>query len=260
VLYCEPCDKEFNKKSAYEAHLATHEKCQHAGCAFVGSKKVVGAHFQSSHGAFSGSGYKMIDVEGQKFRVLLGSNPEEIVQWRAERKNKFPSVLNHRKEKADSNVGLEVSHKRVQGNDDEESNLPRKAMRKNDGDAEGDEGTGGDRRASFPCKFNYKNKKCSKGDTCPYSHTAAPLLCKRFSSTGRCLKGNSCMFVHDKKAARETTAGETGTLRGKAKGRLHLPDPAKGSLLRRLLDKDIRAEESLILQALDYLHRRNFLL
>ena len=40
VYYCEPCDKEFNSLSSFDAHKATHEACKHPGCVFTGSKKV----------------------------------------------------------------------------------------------------------------------------------------------------------------------------------------------------------------------------
>lgn len=92
VLFCEPCDKEFSTASSFEAHCKTHEPCRHPGCNFSASKKVVIAHFHGSHGLYSGSGFKTIDVEGQKFRVLLGTSPEEVAQWRADRKRKFPSA------------------------------------------------------------------------------------------------------------------------------------------------------------------------
>jgi hypothetical protein len=35
----------------------------------------VSAHWHGAHGSYSGSGFKMIDVEGQQFRVLLGTKP-----------------------------------------------------------------------------------------------------------------------------------------------------------------------------------------
>lgn len=91
-LYCEPCDKEFYEYKAYNAHLATHEKCKHPDCIFEGTRKVVIAHFHAAHGNYSGTGFKWIDVEGKKFRVLLGASPEEIEQWRSERKKKYPTL------------------------------------------------------------------------------------------------------------------------------------------------------------------------
>jgi hypothetical protein len=91
--YCEPCDKEM-PLSAYNAHIASHEKCHHPNCTFSATKKVVSAHYHSVHGAYSGSGYKTIIVENQPFRVLLGCAPEEIEQWRAERRKRYPSIAN----------------------------------------------------------------------------------------------------------------------------------------------------------------------
>lgn len=90
--YCEPCDKEFTQESAFTAHNAAHEKCQHAGCTFVGTRKIVSAHFLGSHGAFSGTGFTTIEVEGQAFRVLMGTSPEEVQQWRADRRKHFPTA------------------------------------------------------------------------------------------------------------------------------------------------------------------------
>ena len=94
IFLCEPCDKEFTAEEAYNAHTSTHEYCQHPGCKFNGTKKVVVAHFHGTHGEYSGTGYKNIDVEGTSFRVLLGTSPEEVEQWRAARRKKFPSAAN----------------------------------------------------------------------------------------------------------------------------------------------------------------------
>ncbi len=91
---CEPCDKELLSADSFDAHVATHEQCSHAGCAFSATKKVLSAHFHSIHGEFSGSGFKDIEVEGQSFRVLLGTSPEEVEQWREARRKKYPSVAN----------------------------------------------------------------------------------------------------------------------------------------------------------------------
>ena len=98
-FYCEPCDKSFKKEFDYQAHCKTHETCSHAGCSFVGSKKVVLAHYHSKHGLYAGDGYKTIDVEGQKFNLLLGYSPEEIENWKKERRAKFPTGTKVEEEK-----------------------------------------------------------------------------------------------------------------------------------------------------------------
>lgn len=37
---------------------------------------------------------QVIDVEGSKFRVLLGTSPEEVEVWRAERRKRWPTDAN----------------------------------------------------------------------------------------------------------------------------------------------------------------------
>lgn len=238
------------------------------------------AHFHGAHGQFSGSGYKLIDVEGQKFRVLLGSDAEEIKQWRLERKKKFPTASNvERKEQCvaalkeaggiDSAAPVGASKRsRVQVSGEADDGRDKKLAKTEDAEDAGVDqvatGDGADKRSSFPCKYNYKGKTCSKGDSCPYSHTAEPLICHKFLSTGRCSKGVRCMFVHDKKANKATPktangdeqpAGASGTKRGQ----LYLPDPRKGNLLKKLLDDEINNEENLLLQCLHYLRKQNYL-
>ena len=95
--YCEACQKGFALTTAWEAHVATHEGCPHPGCQFSATKKIVGAHWKLVHGQFSGNGLKEIEVEvdgGDKmtFKVLCGTSPEEVREWREERKRLFPSA------------------------------------------------------------------------------------------------------------------------------------------------------------------------
>lgn len=91
ITHCSACNKDLPNQAAYKAHCETHVPCDHPGCTFTASRKVISAHYQSTHGEYSGSGYKEIDVEGQSFRVLCGTSPEEVAQWREERRNKFPT-------------------------------------------------------------------------------------------------------------------------------------------------------------------------
>jgi hypothetical protein len=92
--HCKPCGKFFDQNATYVSHCKCHEQCKHKGCDFMGTRKVLENHFNSFHGQYSGTGYKTIDIEGQKFKVLLGTVPEEVCQWRENRKRKFPSVNN----------------------------------------------------------------------------------------------------------------------------------------------------------------------
>jgi hypothetical protein len=129
--HCEPCEKAFPIESQHIAHLKTHVACPAPDCEFSASKRVVGAHFQTTHGQYAGNGLKEIDVEGQKFMVLVGDSPEDIEKWRAERRKKWPSTATViRKASAGSGaslpraaatVGLSVaSLKRKREDEDEE--------------------------------------------------------------------------------------------------------------------------------------------
>lgn len=91
LIHCSACNKDLLNQAAYKAHCDTHIPCDHPGCTFTASRKVISAHYQSTHGEYSGSGYKEIDVEGKLFRVLCGTSPAEVTQWREERRNKFPT-------------------------------------------------------------------------------------------------------------------------------------------------------------------------
>ncbi|ETV69109.1 hypothetical protein, variant [Aphanomyces astaci] len=92
--HCEPCEKHFAMKSQFDAHVLTHEACWAPGCDFSASKRVVTSHHQTAHGQYAGSGLKEIEVEGQKFHVLVGNSPEDITKWREERRKKWPSDAN----------------------------------------------------------------------------------------------------------------------------------------------------------------------
>ena len=89
---CEPCDKAFQTEAQQAAHVASHEKCNHPGCAFMGSKQVVVGHYRVAHGKYKGNGFRVMNVEGRKFRILVGNAPEEVEQWRQERRKNFPTA------------------------------------------------------------------------------------------------------------------------------------------------------------------------
>lgn len=220
VLHCEPCDKEFTSFSAFDAHKKTHEPCTHPGCSFTASKKVVIAHFHSIHGLYSGSGFKMIDVEGQKFRVLLGTSPEEVNQWRTDRKKNFPTSANVAQKKE-----FLVEVKNAGGTNPRNNNRKRKSSEEGatqsskrpshyapsapseDGAVDGNEATEekdgdqeGQRKKRGKC-IDFGRGKCIKGDTCDYSHDFEPRVCAFFVKFC-CRKGSRCYNIHQ--------AGERG--------------------------------------------------
>lgn len=178
VYKCQPCEKNFPLKSQYDAHVATHEECHFDGCSFTASKKVISAHYHSTHGVYSGSGLKIVAVEGQSFKVLMGTDPKEVEQWRAERRRRFPTKASHGA-KSKVNSILEISG----------GVLP-KALEQTWKLAEHDDADGVNMTPSSaadsllssndkkPC-FLFLKSKCSKGDSCRYS----PAYTLNFSST-----------------------------------------------------------------------------
>ena len=262
-FYCDPCDKEFTQKSQYDAHLSTHEVCKFQGCSFQASKKVVSAHFHSSHGQYSGSGVKVINVEGQKFKVLMGTNPEEVEQWREARRKKFPTTENVKKKSelklriedagglgASASTAANCSSGRTTencapthvssantlsksfGTTIEARNYGRDNAGANSMDEENKE-------ADIKPKtcFLFLKSKCRKGDTCKYSHQIgggmaeerASQRCSNFSK-GKCQYGDSCRFSHDLNAPApaKRKAGDTpesGARKVRKVGGLNLPVP-----------------------------------
>lgn len=238
--YCEPCDKEFTQLGPFEAHKATHETCWHPGCAFNATRKVVQAHFHGSHGQFSGSGYKMIDVEGQKFRVLMGQSPEEISQWRAERRKKFPTAEIEEAKKKElaalaeaggvmpKNVANKTNRTDTKKRELESGGEGGRTKRARDNTENGEEGEGDDHSANGDTPnggaevtvpgvrkcFQYGRGKCKNGESCAYSHDYEPRVCQFFIK-GYCKQGFKCNHIHDNDARKEYRANNPPTPRTK---------------------------------------------
>ena len=284
VIFCEPCDKEFTSPEAYEAHAASHEGCSHEGCSFTGTKKVVSAHFHSAHGEFAGTGYKDIDVEGQSFRVLLGTSPEEVEQWREARRQRFPSaaLMQAKRESQErvaevggldnTNQGRNAKRKHATtassndakkprqdvpavGDADAQRELESEAKESKQTDEKQDDVSSSTNKPRSPC-YNFQQGKCQNGDNCSYLHDTdaefVPVPCK-FFLRGQCRHGKRCRNIH------ERPSGEVGdedaiARKNKRKGELYMPKPlaggSRGTLLKSLLRDAASSEENLLLQAI----------
>jgi len=279
LFYCEPCDKEFGNKGSYLAHTANHEQCRHPDCNFSGTKKVVIAHYHSKHGQFSGTGYKVIEVEGQKFRVLLGTSPEEVEQWREERRKKFPTAANTlKKNDTEASVlkaGGLLRNKRKPNHQNDKDPKRRKegteigddAMDTMDAHSDINGQNKADTHTDDNCTTaSLRGKPIIVHTYSYYYHNST--VCPYFVS-GHCRRGKKCKLLHDKKAKREqkkrthTNDDDTNIKENqKGKGKLYLPKPYaggdKGTLLKKLLEDEIFLEESLILQCIQYIVNNNF--
>ncbi len=243
VWYCEACDKEFAQNSAYTIHCSTHESCSYPECTFSGTKKVLNAHFAVAHGQYSGTGFRTVDVEGQKFRVLVGADPEEVQKWREMRRKKFPSA---------QNVAVKSERKSV--------------MNERGGVVEKDKlATGLTKRGSSidDCTNKIKIRKTDDQSI----HSAERSLdgaVSTFETTKR--RKNGKEKSSDKPADRgsgQPVGQSTRARSGRNEGVLHLPKPLdggeRGTLLRNLLADEISSEENIVLQCLRYLVEAEFL-
>jgi len=82
---CDACQKEFTSKETLNAHLGSHVQCNHGGCTFKASRKMLKLHWIQVHAS-------------GKMRIKLDT-PEEIAKWREERKRKYPTLANVEKKK-----------------------------------------------------------------------------------------------------------------------------------------------------------------
>ncbi|CCI47958.1 unnamed protein product [Albugo candida] len=198
---CLACQKSFDLESQFRAHLKTHVKCEATDCEFEACKRVVVAHYQTTHGQYSGEGLKDIEIEGQTFTVLVGYSEEDIAAWRAERRKRWPS-------KASREIKpFEVKNTGSSVHDTKEME---------DGQIE-DESTGHDNaqvtspivnetvKSSDICEKQNKTKLCRKfcknqcrfGDSCRYSHNRGNFLCRSVALKRPCRNGDACLFSHD---------------------------------------------------------------
>lgn len=282
---CENCDKSFTMESQFDAHVKTHVSCHAPECDFSASKRVVGAHFQTAHGQFAGSGLKEIDIEGQKFMVLVGNSPEDIAAWRAERRKKWPSVAKQSNEnQQEPVVETKVPSKKRKlssatldngGDEDLEDGEIDEEEPKANGQQSGDQCETGQADQAEPsaasepapvdgsepspkrqkrvwlCK-NFLRNQCRFGDECKFSHDRKDVLCRSMLQKGKCSKGDACLYSHD--AAQIADAAvklKTKNANKPSKGEKVLEEKWKteqGSLLRKLLKKDMRVEQHQMLQ------------
>lgn len=190
TYYCEPCDKEFPIKSQYDVHVSTHEPCSEPGCKFVGSKKVVNAHYHLMHGLYSGTGYKKINVEGTEFNVLLGTSEAEVQQWREERKKRFPSANAIKKKQEDEAL---LKQKGGVSSQTDTNNGNKGIDKKN---TVIDSHNTGKAHRKRPCTYYIQGKCKNTAETCQFSHDFIPKPCITFAKRGYCKNGNKCRFAH----------------------------------------------------------------
>lgn len=296
IFHCEPCEKDFPNEKAYQAHLQTHEKCSHPGCTFQGTKKVVSTHYQLVHGTFSGTGYKMIEVEGMEFKVLMGTDPAEVEEWRNQRRKKFPTKANiEQKERSRQELlhagGIEKPSPKLpkKRNDLKRPRNEAEATEENDpkrtkeSQLTSSDATNADTSIAQD-DVGEKNEEAEEGEANDASQTMPdiirkPVLCRLYLA-GKCRKGEKCKYSHN---AGENKSTETQPCSYFVKGKCRrgsrcmfshsmpltstsespstsqpLSAHPPASLYRKLVDNEIHQEENLILQCIRYIVQENF--
>ncbi|XP_015117203.1 nuclear fragile X mental retardation-interacting protein 1 [Diachasma alloeum] len=80
--YCEICDRDFQTEKLLNDHKSTHRVCGIDGCTFSAHPKLVEKHITMQH------------CTGLYHRMKNMKTPEEIENWIAERKRKYPTKSN----------------------------------------------------------------------------------------------------------------------------------------------------------------------
>jgi hypothetical protein len=283
-------------ESQFEAHLKTHITCPEGDCDFSASKRVVGAHFQTAHGQYSGKGLKEVDIEGQKFVVLVGDSPEDIAKWREERRKKWPSVV---KKAAVTASGVQpkpsntaaatisattayATRKRKLSSSSDE--LEEGEVSEDEEPVAGPDSTTTEQQQTVEAPIEpmavpdassstgseplaKKHKKtalckkfvrgqCRFGDHCNFSHDRSAFACHAMLTKGRCSKGSHCLFSHD-----PAMLAERETQRKVSAAQRAVDDKWRAessSLLRKLLKKDIQTEQKQMLQVVRYIVQNGF--
>ncbi|KAJ8578958.1 hypothetical protein ON010_g246 [Phytophthora cinnamomi] len=276
VWTCEPCAKSFGIASQYEAHVGTHVTC--SDCDFTAAKRVVAVHHQKTHGEYAGQGLKEIDVEGQKFMVLVGNSAEDIAKWREERRKKWLAMSRQPKPPTTTPVSAPVAGKRKLSvsseedleegeiEEDEEAKAQIALRNAATNPTAADSATPGAGDQAPPAKKQRKTMLCKwfmRGHCrfdeahCKHSHDRSAFGCRAMMFKGSCAKGMYCPFSHDtavmsgqrersQKASKERATEQQW--RGEQK-----------SLLRKLLAKDVRVEQRKMLQIVHFLVANDFL-
>ncbi|KAE9025080.1 hypothetical protein PF005_g4652 [Phytophthora fragariae] len=256
--------------------MKTHVMCP--DCDFTASKRVVVVHHQTAHGEYAGEGLKEIEVEGQKFMVLVGNSAEDIAKWREERRKKWFAMSRQPKPPTTTSVSACVAGKRKHSvssdedleegeiEEDEEAKAKidfRKTAMNAAGPLLGTSGTADlappakKQRKTMLCKW-FMRGRCRFDDAhCKHSHDTSAFGCRAMMFKGSCYKGMDCPFSHDtavmsgqrersRKASKEQATEQQW--RGEQK-----------SLLRKLLAKDVRVEQRKMLQIVHFLVANDFL-
>ena len=291
---CQVCQNlDFHTQQALQEHVSSHVQCSH--CSFTASKKITHAHFLSAHGKFSSGGFQQVAVnipgfKPQLFQVCVGNDPEEIKKWIDERRKNYPTRANILRKQststksnhqdtipsniASSSTSCTLPKKTNNDNNSNNNNALESLMAgyydssSEDESPEKQDVEGNSSVTLQPTQNASPQTNCLKSsdmnnvdDTTNSSehqkdgNTNSHRPTCRYFLSGKCKNGYQCRFLHDNAASSGTSKTKT---QGHVAKRQKIKDVRNTSLLRKLLDNDIRREASLTLQLLRYIVNSNF--
>jgi hypothetical protein len=270
---CDACELSLDSEQALKSHRKSHVKC--TVCSFEAAPKVVKGHFQSVHGKFSVSGFKTVTIavpgcRVQRFKICVGSRPEDIQQWISDRKKRFPRVQQQQASATASEVQTNTDSKADGTEEDAKPGLS--TLLAGYGSSSGSEDENvketdhGDKKVSAekgksttddqPLNVKEESSKPEQSATANEGRpqrVARP--CRYFMRNGTCLNGDACRFSHDVSRSMNSNANSN---KNSAK-RSGKQSASSDTLLRKLLANDMRRETTLALQLLRYIVDCNFL-
>lgn len=273
---CDTCSVTVDSEKAYQAHCASHIPCPAPGCDFQGAPKVVKGHHQSVHGKFSKGGFKTVTIavpgcKVQRFKICVGNRPEDVQQWIAERKKRFPRKQppleqTARNSSGDTNdgknapkiaetakVGLSSLLEGYGSSSDEEEVDKSKTNLQKDGKDKASATAKNEIQETNPTNSN----NTGAGGTAASHPNYRTRLCKFFARNGSCRHGDNCRFKHEKVDPSAMGADSHNKTNGPTHQRR--PKQPPKNLLRDLLVNDIARERNLTLRLLKYIVDQDFL-
>jgi hypothetical protein len=268
---CDACELSLDSEQALKSHRKSHVKC--TVCSFEAAPKVVKGHFQSVHGKFSVSGFKTVTIavpgcRVQRFKICVGSRPEDIQKWIADRKKRFPRVQQQQRQEdsaaacetktnTDAKPGLSTllaGYGSSSGSDDDENGKGTDGGDKKVSAEKGNPTT--DDQPLVVEEESPKPKQSATASDGRPQRSARP--CRYFMRNGTCLNGDACRFSHDVSRAMNSNSNNANSNKNSAK-RGGKQSSSSDTLLRKLLANDMRRETTLALQLLRYIVDCNFL-
>jgi hypothetical protein len=119
AFFCAPCSKGFKTQAMFDMHVEDHEECSHPGCKFSACSGVMKEH-------------RLIHTP--RVQKWMNMTPEEIQQWREERRRNFPTEENvkRKKEEAERRKAEEEQlRKRRKTDEKQEERKPPMARKQN---------------------------------------------------------------------------------------------------------------------------------